>query len=404
MEVIFMMKKRLLAILACLALCVSLLPVSAFAAARDTSFEETLAVSLKEMGLFKGVSDTDFDLNREPTRVEALVMLVRLLDAEETALEGNWEHPFTDVPAWADKYVGYAYENGLTNGTSASTFGEDNASAAMYVTFVLRALGYSDTDGEDFTWDDPFTLAEEIGIIPDCVDLDNFWRADVVSVSYAALAAEVKDGDTILAKKLWGGSIGSKYSQYYDTNAFRTHEDGYETLGNFIQSVGSGGTDSNGNNYYMIFYGDHLILDYTPGQEYITVDYILDDYFLVFWLNFDGTIWYHWEKTVDDDGNKVTVSGDIFPEAYFYGDETGWQLSNDSPVITSERRTYAVKLQDGTYAEDYFTVEAYATDADHITLLAFATLRAALKEADLPIDLTDFGFTNTTSIYYIDEL
>ena len=46
-------------------------------------------------------------------------MLTRLLGAEKTALAGNWKHPFTDVPQWADKYVGWLYQNGLTKGVSA---------------------------------------------------------------------------------------------------------------------------------------------------------------------------------------------------------------------------------------------------------------------------------------------
>jgi hypothetical protein len=375
------------------------LPVSAFAAERDTSFEETLAVSLKEMGLFKGVSDTDFDLNREPTRVEALVMLVRLLDGEKTALAGDWEHPFTDVPSWADKYVGYAYENGLTNGTSATTFGEGDASASMYITFVLRALGYSDANGEDFTWDDPFTLAEEIGIIPDCVDLDNFWRADIVSVSYAALAAEVKDGDTILAKKLWGSSTSNKYYRYYDTNAFRTHENGYETLANFVQSVGGGSTDSNGDVSYMAAYGDNLSLDYMPSKTYISIDYVTDDTFLLIQLNDDSTVQYIYSKTVDEQNNKVTVRGKIFPELYFVaGNETLNQLSADSAEYTSDRRTLTVRLPDGTDTIDLSIVPIYGRQAEDAIANAFICFRAMLKDAGLPIDLTDFGFTNTQTI------
>lgn len=51
------------------------------------------------------------------TRSEAVTMLVRLLGRENEALSGKWETPFTDVPAWAEPYVGLAYENGLTTGT-----------------------------------------------------------------------------------------------------------------------------------------------------------------------------------------------------------------------------------------------------------------------------------------------
>ena len=111
-------------------------------------------------------------------------MLIRTLGEENAALSGTHKHPFTDVPAWADAYVGYAYEKGLTKGVSATEFGSGNASAAMYVTFMLRALGYSDAAG-DFSWSDPFALARSCGVMTDDVDLSRFLRADAFPVADA---------------------------------------------------------------------------------------------------------------------------------------------------------------------------------------------------------------------------
>lgn len=218
------MKKRIIAMVLCIVMCLCIFPINAFAASRDTSFEESLASRLKALGLFKGVSDTDFDLNRAPTRVEALVMLIRTLGQEDEALDGNWKHPFKDVPQWADKYVGYAYEKGLTNGVSSTQFGTDNATAATYLTFVLRALGYSDTNNQDFSWKDPFTLAKSIGILPSAVNTSNFWRADAVMISYAALPVKLKGASETLAQKLITAEVFSetKYETYYDADAFNT--------------------------------------------------------------------------------------------------------------------------------------------------------------------------------------
>ena len=67
---------------------------------------EAQAQMLYDLGLFKG-TDKGFALEKSMTRAEASVMLTRLLGAEKTALAGNWKHPFTDVPQWADKYVGW---------------------------------------------------------------------------------------------------------------------------------------------------------------------------------------------------------------------------------------------------------------------------------------------------------
>ena len=210
--------KKAISFILCIALFIGIMPMSF--AARDTSFEETLAQDLKQLGLFYGVSYTDFDLDREPTRIEALVMLIRVLGAEKAALSGTWSHPFTDVPAWADKYVGYGYEHGLANGVGLTKFGTGRANAAMYLTFVLRALGYSDIEG-DFVWDNPFALASKIGILTNRVDTASFWRADVVLVSYAALGVPVKSGGATLAQNLIKAGVftQAQFDTYYDANA-----------------------------------------------------------------------------------------------------------------------------------------------------------------------------------------
>ncbi len=174
---------------------------------RDFIMEATAAEKLKALGLFQGVGtnpdgSTNFDLARKPSRTEALVMLIRLLGKDNEATSGSWTHPFTDVPKWADNYVGYAYENKLTNGISATEFGAGTASYKMYLTFVLRALGYSDKGGLDFTWDMPDDLAFSVGIMAPGMHHDNFLRADVVLVSEAALNAMLKDGSNTLLDKL----------------------------------------------------------------------------------------------------------------------------------------------------------------------------------------------------------
>lgn len=175
--------------------------VPAYAA--NTTGAEAKAAVLKQLGLFKGVSESeaDFDLNRAPTRTEALIMLIRALGKESEALNGSWTHPFTDVDSWADKYVGYGYEKGLTGGMSATEFGTGNAGSDMYLTFMLRALGYSDAAG-DFTWDTPDTLAKAVGILPGSANTTNFKRGDIVLVSWAALEADLKGGIQRLDEKL----------------------------------------------------------------------------------------------------------------------------------------------------------------------------------------------------------
>ncbi|MGN1122162.1 MAG: S-layer homology domain-containing protein, partial [Eubacteriales bacterium] len=103
---------------------------------------------LNALELFQG-TENGYELDKPLTRMEALIMLIRLSGKELDALYlGDYSHPFTDATDWEDagKYLGYAYENGLTAGVSATEFApEARADLQMYITFVLRALGYKDT-------------------------------------------------------------------------------------------------------------------------------------------------------------------------------------------------------------------------------------------------------------------
>ena len=170
----------------------------------DTRTEQ-LAETLKTLGLFVG-SDRGFELDRTPTRVEEVVMLIRLLGKEQEALGGSWTHPFTDVPAWADKYIGYAYENSLAGGVGGGKFGTDTpATAQMFATFVLRAMGYTDDTrgGTDFTYAGATDFAMERGLIAGQGDIDGFDRGACVRIMEAALRQK-KNGGDLLWRELAG--------------------------------------------------------------------------------------------------------------------------------------------------------------------------------------------------------
>lgn len=198
------MKKRLLSMLLVAAMFLALIP-TAFAASDDAI---TAANALYQLGLFKGTGTNadgtpNFDLDRAPTRNEAVTMLVRLLGKENEAVNGIWNIPFTDVAAWAKPYVGYAYANGLTTGTSATTFGGDAViSASQYITFVLRALGYE--SGTDFQWDKSWELSDSIGLTNGQYSSDQipFLRGDVAIISNNALATKLKNTQNTLAASL----------------------------------------------------------------------------------------------------------------------------------------------------------------------------------------------------------
>ena len=181
--------KKLLAVSLVLALLLCLCP-AVYAATDEAT---AAAQKLNDLGLFRGVGDNadgtpNFDLGRTPNRFEAVTMLVRLLGKEDEANAGTWNTPFTDLVPWAKPYVGYAYAHGLTNGTGAATFGgTGEVNAAQFITFVLRALGYSDAEG-DFRWDYPWLMSDPLGLTHAQYDYDRpFTRGDAAIVCAAAL-------------------------------------------------------------------------------------------------------------------------------------------------------------------------------------------------------------------------
>lgn len=189
-------------IISVILLVIILLLLSCFTVFADTQEANEKAEILKEIGLFKG-TDEGFELDRKPTRLETIIMLIRLLGKENEALETTATHPFKDVATWSDKYVAYAYSKGLTNGISEDEFGPNNiANSNTYLTLVLRALGYSDTNNKDFSWINPYDLSKEVGILDENINKENFYRSDVALVSYNALTSNIKSTTKTLYSKL----------------------------------------------------------------------------------------------------------------------------------------------------------------------------------------------------------
>lgn len=218
------MRKKLLFVLLSLCLLLALAPTVAYASTDEMTAD---ANALYQLGLFNGTGkdaqgNPIFQLDREPTRNEAVTMLVRLLGKEDEAKSKEWSTPFTDLDSWVKPYVGYAYNNGLTTGTSGTTFGGNGAvTPSQYITFVLRALGYK--DGTDFQWDKAWELSDRLGFtkgqytqwgVQEITVSGNttsttsrlFLRGDVAIISYNALSMKLKGTDMTLLENVKGST------------------------------------------------------------------------------------------------------------------------------------------------------------------------------------------------------
>lgn len=185
--------------------------LGAFASSYDSSAQE-----LKTMGLFNG-TDSGFDLDSAPTRVQASVMLVRLLGKESEANSqfssgAISEQPFTDVPDWAAPDISWLKSQSLVFGVSEDLFGADDlCNAQMFCTLVLRSLGYSDGANGDFTYSNALDYAESLGVYNSTyLGGDTFLRDQAVAISYQALATNMKGSTTTLLDKLISDGAVSK--------------------------------------------------------------------------------------------------------------------------------------------------------------------------------------------------
>jgi len=210
------MKKRLLSLTLAAVMACSALSTTAFATDMEALHAQkaaNAATELYELGLFSGTG-TDangnpiFELDRAPTRHEAVTMLVNMLGKGEEAKAGTWDIPFTDVADWAKPFVGYAYTHGLTSGTSATTFGgNEKVTAAQYITFALKVLGYE--AGKDFQWDKAWKLSDAIFLTDKRYDeyYTKFTRGDVAVISLGVYNLQKK----LEEASAWGVSPDIKW-------------------------------------------------------------------------------------------------------------------------------------------------------------------------------------------------
>ena len=192
------MKKTIIALFLVL-----IIIIAAFNCFATSKTDVNTADALNELGLFLGKGN-GYALEKGLTRAEGVTLLVRMIGMEKTAENGVYKNKFTDVPEWAEGYIGYAFEQGITNGTSEAKFSPNkDMTDYMFLTLVLRALGYSDKgDAPLFVWNDPYALSYKLNLIGSAKADADFTRADAISIFWNALDTKLYDSETTLADRL----------------------------------------------------------------------------------------------------------------------------------------------------------------------------------------------------------
>ncbi len=175
-----------------------------------------MADALKTLNLLKGSYTgygSGYDLEAAPTRLQALIMFIRVLGEEDEALAFTGTCPFTDIAPGTNSYlyVGYAYEKGYTNGYTSTLFMPGNkVNAYQYTEFILRALGYSSAQNTNISG--ALANARDYGVITSgetdmLLAAAPFTRAELVYLSYYALDAYLFESTTTLRQHLMNAGV-----------------------------------------------------------------------------------------------------------------------------------------------------------------------------------------------------
>ena len=147
---------------------------------------------LKALEVMTGDDQGNFNPDQKVTREQMAVVMVNLLGLDTDNYKGA--HPFTDVPAWADGFVGAAYTNGIVSGISATEFGTGSYIKAVDAgLMMMKALGYFQY-GSDFGSDyqvATIKAADKIDLYDgiDCGAQAHLTRNEVAQLALNALEA-----------------------------------------------------------------------------------------------------------------------------------------------------------------------------------------------------------------------
>ena len=103
----------------------------------DSYYSKAVQWAMEE-GITSGTGADTFSPDAVCTRAEVVTFLMRALDGQGAGSAG-----FSDVPAgsYYSEAVAWAVANGITEGTSATTFSPDaQCTRAQIVTFLYRAV------------------------------------------------------------------------------------------------------------------------------------------------------------------------------------------------------------------------------------------------------------------------
>lgn len=163
------MKKSLIAMILCFALCLAALAGGAEAAFTDITDPVTAqaAAVLQGLGIVSGTSGSTFEPNASLTRAELCTMAVNAMGLSSQVSAYARKTLFTDVApsAWYNGYVNLAAAEGIISGYGDGTFGpEDAVTYGQAATILLHMLGYTSAEIGSVWPADDVDFCSELGL------------------------------------------------------------------------------------------------------------------------------------------------------------------------------------------------------------------------------------------------
>ena len=157
---------------------------------------------LQLLGIMSGDDKGNFNPDATLSRNEMAVIMVQVL-----GLTPGGSHPFTDVPDWASSFVAACYNNGITGGTSATTYsGSASITTVEASLMLMKALGYFTFTGEfKDNWQlATITQAQKIGLFD---GVNAAVTAPLTRNQMAQLVLNALESDVIVAEENGGMSV-----------------------------------------------------------------------------------------------------------------------------------------------------------------------------------------------------
>ena len=239
---------------------------SSYTDVADTDNVEAIEV-LKAVGIMVGDESGDFNPDQKVTRNEMAVVMSNLM-AYNVATYANTS-PFTDVPSWAEPYVAACWTNGITAGTSDTTYGgSESVTTAQAALMLMKALGYFQY-ASDFGSDWQLSTVSQGNRIDLFEDVDSGVREAMTRNDLAQLVLNTLEAGTVQAETNGSWTIGDvtivngvKYNYVTSNQPYATAIDDSRTTNNDGDLV-SGAIVELGEQLYM---GDLKLNDNTSDD------------------------------------------------------------------------------------------------------------------------------------------